>query len=294
MAETREGTLDLAAGAGPPDLGHHRLAHGEHVILVHERHLEVELRELGLPIVAQVLVAQAAGDLEVAVEARHHQDLLVELRRLRQRVELALAHPARRQVVARPLRRRSRQDGGLDLDEIQPVERVADRLKDPVPRAKAALNLGPPQIQVAVAEPQLFGGQLFVGAVGHRDGRGLGRRQQRQLARSDFDRAGGQVGVHGVIGARHDVTLHRDDRLGAEAPRPLPTVGVQLLRTAGDLHRAGEVAEIDEDEAAQIAPPVHPAGQAHTLAHVLGPQLARQVRSIGCPVEGIRHELHAR
>ena len=60
-----------------------------------ERHLDVDLRELGLAVGAQVLVAEAARDLEVAVEARDHQDLLEELRRLRQRVELAVVDAAR-------------------------------------------------------------------------------------------------------------------------------------------------------------------------------------------------------
>ena len=38
--------------------------------LVDEAHLEVELGELGLAVAAEVLVAEAAGDLEVAVDAR--------------------------------------------------------------------------------------------------------------------------------------------------------------------------------------------------------------------------------
>ena len=42
----------------------------EDVVLVHERHLDVDLRELGLAIEAQILVAEAVHDLEVAVEAR--------------------------------------------------------------------------------------------------------------------------------------------------------------------------------------------------------------------------------
>ena len=40
------------------------------VVVLDERHLDVELGELGLAVGAQVLVAEAAGDLEVAVEAR--------------------------------------------------------------------------------------------------------------------------------------------------------------------------------------------------------------------------------
>ena len=52
------------------DLDGHRLDEAHHGLLVDEAHLEVELGELGLAVAAQVLVAEAAGDLEVAIDAR--------------------------------------------------------------------------------------------------------------------------------------------------------------------------------------------------------------------------------
>ena len=64
-----------------------RSTNARHGVLVDEAHLEVELRELGLPVAAQVLVAEAARDLEVAVDARDHQQLLELLRALRQGVD---------------------------------------------------------------------------------------------------------------------------------------------------------------------------------------------------------------
>ena len=82
-----------------------------------ERHLDVDLRELELAVGAQVLVAEAAHDLEVAIRARDHQDLLEDLRRLRQRVELARVDAARHEEVARAFRRRLREDRRLDLPE---------------------------------------------------------------------------------------------------------------------------------------------------------------------------------
>ena len=91
-----------------------------------ERRLDVDLGELRLPVGAQVLVAEAARDLEVAVEARHHQQLLVDLRRLRQRVELARVHAARHEIVARALGRRLGEDRRLDLEEAE-VGRGAPR-----------------------------------------------------------------------------------------------------------------------------------------------------------------------
>ena len=83
----------------------------DHVVGVDERHLQVELRELRLAVGPQVFVAEAAGDLHVAVVAGDHQDLLVELRRLRQGVERAVVHAAGHQVVAGPFGRAAAEDG---------------------------------------------------------------------------------------------------------------------------------------------------------------------------------------
>ena len=63
-------------GGGEYRLGDRR----EHVVLAGEAHLGVELHELVLAVGAQVLVAQAASDLVVAVDARDHQQLLEKLR----------------------------------------------------------------------------------------------------------------------------------------------------------------------------------------------------------------------
>ena len=91
-----------------------------------ERDLEVDLRELRLAIGAQVLVAEALDDLEVAIESGDHQDLLEDLRRLRQREELAGMHAARHEIVARPFGRRLGQNRRLDLEEALLVEVPAD------------------------------------------------------------------------------------------------------------------------------------------------------------------------
>ena len=50
------------------------------ILLVHEGHLHVDLRELGLTVGSQVLVAEAARELDVALQAADHQDLLEQLR----------------------------------------------------------------------------------------------------------------------------------------------------------------------------------------------------------------------
>jgi hypothetical protein len=48
--------------------------------LVEEGGLDIDLGELRLPVGAQILVAEALGDLVVAIKAGHHQQLLEQLR----------------------------------------------------------------------------------------------------------------------------------------------------------------------------------------------------------------------
>ena len=70
------------------------LVHRHDIVLGDEGHLLVHLGELGLTVGAQVLVAVAAGDLEIAVKAGQHQDLLVELGALGQRIKVPRLHTA--------------------------------------------------------------------------------------------------------------------------------------------------------------------------------------------------------
>ncbi len=78
--EERTGYLD------PTKLSHHcdqdPFDRFEHVVPPPERPLEVELGELQLAVRSEVLVAIAAGDLEVALHSRDHQQLFEQLRRL--------------------------------------------------------------------------------------------------------------------------------------------------------------------------------------------------------------------
>ena len=95
----------------------HRLDGVLHVALGHPRELHVELGEFQLAVGAQGFVAEAARDLVVTVEARHHQDLLEQLRALRQGVELARMHARRDQKSRAPFGRGLGQDRRLDVLE---------------------------------------------------------------------------------------------------------------------------------------------------------------------------------
>ena len=64
----------------------------QHVLLICERHLAVNLRKLRLTVGTQILITETLGNLEVTVETTDHQQLLQRLRRLRQGIELSGIH----------------------------------------------------------------------------------------------------------------------------------------------------------------------------------------------------------
>src|SRR5260221_5599450 len=93
-----------------------RLDGGEDVVLRYEAHFHIELVEFARRAVgARGFVAKTRRDLEIAVEPRHHDELLELLRRLRQGVELSGMQARRHEKVARAFRRRGGQDRRLEF-----------------------------------------------------------------------------------------------------------------------------------------------------------------------------------
>ena len=161
----------------------HVLHDGEDPALVQERGLDVELGEFGLAVRAQVFVAKAAHDLVVTVQARHHEQLLEELRGLRQREEPSRMCAARYQVVTSALRRRARQHRGLDLDEAGIVQVAPQHPADAGAQPEVVLHLGPAQIDVAIAQACFF---LDI-AVVHLEGGWIGGIEDLELITNDLD-----------------------------------------------------------------------------------------------------------
>ena len=233
------------------DLEHHRRRR--------KRHLEVHLRELELPIGAQRLVAEAARDLHVAIEAGDHQDLLEDLRRLRQRVELARMHARRHQEVARAFGRGLGQDRRLDLVEAVLVEVLAQRHRDAMAQADVVLQLRPAQIEIAILQPRLFRDVLI---LGDRERRRLGLVEDAHFLRAHFDLAGRQRPVHGVVRAALDLAEDGDDELGAHA---LDALEQRLVAFDDHLGQAVAIADVEEQQRAEVADAMHPSEQ-HDVA----------------------------
>ena len=265
-ADEGRGERDAGGGEGR---GEEALGDAEDGVHLREGHFEVDLGELGLAVGAQVLVAEAAGDLEVAVEAGDHEDLLEDLRRLGQRVEAARVDAAGDEVVARALGGGAGHEGRLDFEEALGDEVVADGHGDAAAQREVRLHLSAAQVEVAVLQAHLFVGD---GVFGGREGRRLGLVEQQQFAGDDLDLAGGHVGVFEARAAAADVSLDGDDVLRTRGVG-FGVGGFDLL-VDDDLRDAGAVAQIEEDEAAVVAAAVDPAHENDILPRVLGAKLS--------------------
>ena len=256
-------------------LRHQAFHHGQDRILVDEGHLDIELGEFRLTVGAQILVAEAADDLEIFLEARHHQNLLVDLRRLRQRVEIAGVQAARHEEVPGALRRALAEHRRLDFEESEAVEIVAHDFRHAMAQHDILLHLGTTQVEIAVFETQHL---VHVEIVLDIERRRLRLVQDAKLAADDLDLARFHLRVHGVLGARAHVAAHRDDELRAQGLRLVERALAHLRLVVNHLHIAGTVTQIDKNQSAVVAAARHPAAYRDFLPDLALAKLSAMMR----------------
>ena len=157
-----------------------------------------------------------------------HQDLLEDLRRLRQRVELARVDAARHQVVARPFGRRLGQHRRLDLEEALLVEILPDLHRRAVAQHHVVLHARRGADRGSGTSAACPRTPAYSSAIGN--GGVFASFSSADLARRDLDLAGLDLRVHRLGRARSTVPEHRDDVL---RPQPL-----RRRRPAPSLSRA--------------------------------------------------------
>ena len=214
------------------------------------------------------------GDLVVALHAAHHEELLQELRGLRQRVEVAGLGAGRHEEVARALGRGLEERGCLHLEEVAAVQRLAQREGEVGAHLEVGRHAWAAQVEVAVAQADVLGG---VHVVLDLEGRRLGGVENLDGVDKDLDLAGGEFGVVHALGTLADDARDLDRPLGADGLGRVEGLAAGVLRVKGDLRHAVAVAQVHEDEAAVVAAVPDPAGERHLLADVLAAQLAAGV-----------------
>ena len=256
IAEATERRRDLDAEDLFPEADDVALKQFVHVFFGDETHLQIDLGELRLAVGAQILVAETFGDLIVAVHAGDHQNLLEQLRRLRQRVKRAGRDAAGHEVVARTFGRGLHQDRRFHLGEVAAVQVGARVLGHLVARAQVVLHALAAQVEITVGEAEVFVHVFRLVADLERDRRG--GRQQQKVACHHLPAPGPHVGIDHAVGAHAYFSLHGDHIFAAQ----IAGVGVHLrvhLRRKNYLYAARLVPQLDENHAAMVAAIADPA-----------------------------------
>ncbi|ODN68881.1 hypothetical protein A6302_03806 [Methylobrevis pamukkalensis] len=276
IGDAREGLRHrLAVAEFLEQAAHHRLHRVPDVFLGDEAHLEVELVELARQAVgARVLVAEAGRDLEIAVEAGDHQQLLELLRRLRQRVEGAGVDAARHEEVARALGAGGGENRRRVFGEADAVHLAAHRGDDLGALDDVGVQRLAAQVEEAVAQARVF---RIVRLAEHRQRQLARLAQHLDLADEHLDAAGGEVGVDRLGRTHLHVAVDADHPFGAHQLGLSEGRRIRVDHALGD---AVVVAQVDEQQAAMVAHAVHPARQAHGRARVAVPQFSAGVAPI--------------
>ena len=269
VGHARERCFELDADALPPDPLDDPFHQREDELPVGERHLHVELRQLLQAVGARILVAEAACDLVVALEAGDDEQLLRDLRRLRQRVELSRLQARRDDEVARALRRRLPEHRRLDVEEALAFHLLANDPHELRAHANVALHVLAAQVEPAVLHAQRLVDVVLVELERQRRRRG----QDGELLDLDLDLARRHLWIDRLRRAPDDGAARLEDELVADTVRDFGRLR-RVLGVQDELRDAGLVAKVDEDEPAVVAPPRRPTGERHLAALVLGPRLA--------------------
>src|SRR5207253_1296696 len=150
-----------------------------------------------------------------------------------------------------------------------------DVLGDPVTQFEEALHLRPSEIKVAVLETQHL---RDIRLVFNHERRRLRLIEDFNRVSQYLDRTRREVRILGTLRPRRHDPAHRHDVLAAKRMGILMHRRVSL-RIEDDLRDPKSIPEIDKNEAAMIAPALHPSHQMDTLADLGTPKLATRMSS---------------
>ena len=140
-------------------------------------------------------------------------------------------------------------------------------------KAEVGLQLWAAQIEIAILQAQVFGGQGLRRRSIQLKGKRARVIEDDKLARLDLNVAGSVLWIAGAFIAQHHFADHSQNIFAAHFFGFGVGVGGVLL-VYHDLRDAVAVAQIDKGERTKVAPPRTPTHQRHSLADVFFAQTA--------------------
>ena len=252
----------------------HILEELEHIFLFHERHLTVDLRELGLTVCAQVLITETLGNLEVTVETTDHQQLLQGLGRLRQCIELSWVHTRRHHKVTGTLWGRTNQNRRFYLDEVLAIQEVTNQDRHTVTQFEVLPDSGTTKVEITILHTDIV---ATIGIVLDGERRRLALTEDIQFLNQYLNITRRHLGILALTLTDH--SLHLDTELTAQFIG-LFTKCCIIGLVEHQLCQTIAVAQINESHTTHLTAALNPSCQRHLFACIGKPKLSTSITSI--------------
>ena len=220
--------------------------------------VEIAIETVG----AGVFVAETGGDLEVAVDAANHEELLELLGGLREGIEFAWMQAGRDEKVASTLWGGVGKNRSGDFGEITLVHVITNEAIELRATLHEVLHGGATEVEEAVFETHFLGGfgTIVVGVDRER----LGFVEEGEVFDDEFDGAGGDVGVDEVGSTFAHFAGGGENKFVADRFGKLE--GFCGFWSDDKLDDAGVVAEVDKNQATMITTGVDPTSDGYFFA----------------------------
>ena len=252
------------------NLTHHAFHHGQDGLLVDEGHLDVQLGKLRLAVSAQILIPEAAHNLEILLHAGQHENLLVNLRRLRQGIELARIQAARHQKVTGTLRSGLAEHRSLNLQKAVPVKVITHNLGNAMAQHEILLHLRAAQIKIAVLQAQHL---IHLDAILDVERRSLCLVKDAQLLYYHLYHAGSHVRIYGFLGTGAHAAPDSHNELVADSLSLVECLLADGSLVNYHLHQTGAVTQVNKNQSAMVTAAGNPAAKDNLTAYMVSTQL---------------------
>ena len=172
-------------------------------------------------------------------------------------------NPGRHQIISRALGGGLGEHWGFDVDKALRIEEATHTHGHLVPKPQVVLHHRPAKVEHPMGEPCGLGEMLIIELKGWRDR----RIQNLELAAEHLDAATAHVGIDRALWT--PTNQARNSHTELISKRLCQGKDLSPVRVADHLGDAVTVAQVDEDHAAMVAPPMHPATEGDGLVELV-------------------------
>ena len=244
------------------------------IILVYETHLAVNLCKLWLTVSTEVLITEALGNLEVAVETSYHQKLLQGLRALRKCIELSWVHTGRNHEVAGTLWSTTDEDRSLNLHEVLAVEEITDEDAHTVAQLQVLAYGRATQVEVTILHTDII---TTISIIFDSERRSLALREHVEFLHQDFNITGIHLRILALSLAY--CTLNLDAVFTTQLVSCIAQVLVIGL-IEDQLCDTITVAQVNECHTTHLSCALYPSGKSYLFACIRETKLSTSITSV--------------